>query len=83
MPERIDDRKRQALEKLHRECVAALGKLLKESEEMCRVLSAIESHPASSGERRAIMEQRVRENGAHGAYDSARQALFDLAGWGT
>jgi hypothetical protein len=28
------------------------------------------------------MEQRVKENAAQRAYDSARQALFTLAGWG-
>jgi hypothetical protein len=47
------------------------------------VLSAIESHPASSEQRRAIMEQRVKENAAHASYDSARQALFKRAGWGS
>ena len=49
---------------------------------MCRILSAIERHPASHEERRAIMEQRVKENGAQRAYDSARQELFTRAGWG-
>ena len=78
----MDDTERQTLERLHRECTAALGKLLKEGEEMCRVLSAITSHPASSEERRAIMEQRVRENAAQSAYDTARQVLFTRAGWG-
>ena len=77
----MNDRERQTVEKLHRECKTALGDLLKEGEEMCRVLSAIKSHPASVEERRAVMEQPVRENGAHRAYDSARQALFTLAGW--
>ena len=79
----MDESERKTLERLHRECTAALGKLLKEGEEMCRVLSAIESHPASREERRAITEQRVRENAAQRAYDSARQALFTLAGWGS
>jgi hypothetical protein len=78
----MDDAEREALEKLHRECTAALARLLKEGEEMCRILSAIERHPASHDERRAIMEQRVRENGAQRAYDSARQELFTRAGWG-
>jgi hypothetical protein len=78
----MDEAERQILEKLHRECTAALAKLLKEGEEMCRILSAIERHPASHDERRAIMEQRVRENGAQRAYDSARQELFTRAGWG-
>jgi hypothetical protein len=78
----MDDTERLTLEKLHRECTAALAKLLKEGEEMCRILSAIERHPVSHDERRAIMEQRVRENGAHRAYDSARQELFTRAGWG-
>ena len=78
----LDDNERETLERLQRECTAALGKLLTEGEEMCRVLSAVESHPASSEQRRAIMEQRVKENAAHGAYDSARQALFKRAGWG-
>ena len=77
----MSDSERQALEKLHRECTASLGRLLKEGEEMCRALSAIKSHPASDEERRVIMAQRVRENRAQIAYDSARQALFMLAGW--
>jgi hypothetical protein len=78
----MEDNERETLERLHRECTTALGKLLEEGEEMCRVLTAIESHPASSEQRRAIMEQRIRENAAHVAYDSARQALFKRAGWG-
>jgi len=69
----MDDAERQTLEKLHRECTAALAKLL---------LSAIERHPASHEERRAIMEQRVKENTAQMAYDSARRALFTRTGWG-
>ena len=78
----MDEAERLTLERLHRECTAALAKLLKEGEEMCRILSAIERHPASHDERRAIMEQRVKENGAQRAYDSARQELFTRAGWG-
>jgi hypothetical protein len=78
----MDDVERLTLERLHRECTAALAKLLKEGEEMCRILSAIERHPASHDERREIMEQRVRENAAQRAYDSARQVLFTRAGWG-
>jgi hypothetical protein len=78
----MDENERQTLERLHRECTDALRKLLKEGEEMCRILSAIERHPASHEERRRIMEQRVKENAAQRAYDSARQALFTLAGWG-
>lgn len=77
----MDDNERETLERLHRECTSALGKLLEEGKEMCRILTAIESHPASSEQRRAIMQQRVRENTAHVAYDSARQALFKRAGW--
>jgi hypothetical protein len=79
----MDDSEREILDRLHHECTAALGKLQEEGKEMCRVLSAIESHPASSEQRRAIMEQRVRENAAHVAYDRARQALFKRAGWGS
>jgi hypothetical protein len=78
----MDDTERQTLARLHRECTAALATLLKEGEEMCRILSAIERHPASHDERRAIMEQRVKENTAQRAYDTTRQALFTLAGWG-
>jgi hypothetical protein len=81
MPDSMSDSERKALEKLHRECTASLGRLLKEGEEMCRVLSAIKSHPASVEERRAITEQRVRENAAQRVYDAARQALFSVAGW--
>jgi hypothetical protein len=66
----MDDTERLILEKLHRECTAALARLLKEGEEMCRILSAIERHPASHDERREIMQQRVKENAQH-AYDSA------------
>ena len=78
----MDDNEREILERLHRECTVALGKLQEESKEMCNVLSAVESHPASSEQRRAIMEQRLKENAAHTAYDRARQELFKRAGWG-
>jgi hypothetical protein len=78
----MDDNERETLERLHGECTSALGELLEEGKEMCRILTAIESHPASSEQRRAIMQQRVKENAAHVAYDSARQALFKRAGWG-
>jgi hypothetical protein len=78
----MDHNERETLERLHRECTAALGNLLEEGKQMCPILTAIESHPASSEQRRAITEQRVRENAAHAAYDSARQALFRRAGWG-
>ena len=81
MSENMSDSERQAVEKLHQECTAALGRLLKEGEEMCRVLSAIKSHPVSIEQRKAIMEQLVRENGAQSVYHSARQALFTRAGW--
>jgi hypothetical protein len=79
----MNDSERETLDRLHRECTAALGKLQEESHAMCKVLSAIESHPASSEQRRAVMEQRVKENAAHVAYDRARQALFARAGWGS
>ena len=82
MTESMDDTERQTLERLHRECTAALGSLLKEGEEMCRLLSAIERHPASHEERRGIMQQRIKENAAQRDYDSARQVLFTRAGWG-
>jgi hypothetical protein len=72
---------REAIQKLHVECTSALDKYLKEGHEMCRILSAIESHPVSQKQREAIVRQRVRENEAQRAYDSARQALFALAGW--
>jgi hypothetical protein len=79
----MDDSERETLERLHRECTASLARLLEEGREMCRALSAITSHPASREERRAIMEQRVKENAAQREYDSARQALFKMAGWGS
>jgi hypothetical protein len=59
-----------------------LSKLLEESKEMCRMLSEITVHAVSSAQRMAIMEQRVKENAAQGAYDAARQALFKSAGLG-
>jgi hypothetical protein len=46
MSENLSDSEHEALEQLHQECRTALAKLLKEGEEMCRVLSAIKSHPA-------------------------------------
>jgi hypothetical protein len=78
----MDDTERKSLQRLHREWTATLGKLLEEGKEMCRVLSEITVHPVSSAQRLAIMEQRIKENAAQGAYDAARQALFKLAGWG-
>lgn len=79
----MDNNQREELEQLHRACTSTLAKLLEEGKEMCRVLSAVTSYPVSREERRAIMEQRVKENSAQAAYDSARQALFKLAGWGS
>ena len=78
----MDDSERETLERLHRECTTSLARFLEEGKEMCRVLSAITTHPVSSAERKAISEQRVKENAAQTAYDSARQALFKRAGWG-
>jgi hypothetical protein len=78
----MDNNQREELERLHRACTSTLAKLLEEGKEMCRVLSAITTHPVSSAERKAIIEQRVKENAAQTAYDSARQALFKRAGWG-
>jgi len=80
MPD-MSDSERQAVEKLHRQCMAAVGRLLKESEAMCRLLGAVKRHPVTVEERMAIVEQRVRENDAQSAYNSVRQALFTLAGW--
>jgi hypothetical protein len=77
----MDDSERKAIEKLHRECTVALEKYLKEGTEMCRLLSAIESHPATTEERRLLLQQRIKENKAHNAYDSVREALFKMAGW--
>ena len=77
----MTDSEREGVKKLHRECTAALDKYLKEGYEMCRILSAIEDHPVSHERREAIIRQRVKENEAQLAYDSARQALFTLAGW--
>jgi hypothetical protein len=77
----MTESEREAIQKLHGECTNALDKYLKEGNEMCRILSAIESHPVSLERREAIVRQRVKENEAQQAYDSARQALFTLAGW--
>jgi len=77
----MNDIDRQALEKLHHDCVAALNRLLKESSEMCKLLSAVKSHSVSAEERRAIVEQRVKENEVQIAYSSIRQELFTIAGW--
>ncbi len=78
----MNESQRENLSKLHRECTEALGPCLQEGEEMCRLLSAIKSHPASEEQRMAIIRQRVKENVAQRVYDSARQVLFTLAGWG-
>jgi hypothetical protein len=78
----LNNNDRENLERLHRACTDALAKLLEEGKEMCRVLSQVTVHPVSSSQRLAIMEQRVKENAAQGAYDAARQELFKVAGWG-
>jgi hypothetical protein len=77
----MDDSERKAIENLHRECTIALEKYLKEGTEMCRLLSAIKRHPATAEERRLLLRQRIKENEAHNAYDSVREALFKMAGW--
>jgi hypothetical protein len=45
------------------------------------MLSAIESHPISHGQRVALIKQRLKENQAQKAYDYVRTALFNAAGW--
>jgi hypothetical protein len=57
------------------------GRYLKESGEMCRLLSAIQEFPASKEERLKIIKQRLRENEAQMFYNSVRQELFKLADW--
>jgi hypothetical protein len=77
----MTDREREALEQLHGECKVALTEYLKQGNEMCRLLSAIKSHPATPQERRSLLEQRVKEYNAQKSYNSVREALFKLAGW--
>jgi hypothetical protein len=77
----MNDSEREALRNLHRECTAALEKCLREGHEMCRMLSAIESHPISHEQRVALIKQRLKENQAQRAYDYVRTALFNAAGW--
>ena len=47
------------------------------------VTGAADDDPSGISTYSVAVGQRVKENGAHRAYDAARQALFDLAGWGT
>jgi hypothetical protein len=77
----MTDPERETLERLHAKCTAALGEYLKQGTEMCRLLSAIKTHPATPQQRQSLIMQRVREHEAHQAYNSVREALFKLAGW--
>ena len=64
---------------LHEEYKTALEILIKETEAMYKLLSAIKRYPASDEERIAIMRQRLKENTAQRVYYSARQALIHHA----
>jgi hypothetical protein len=77
----MTDQELRELNRLHRECTAALGEYLKQGTEMCRLLSSITSHPATAQQRQALLMQRIKEHDAHQAYASVREALFNLAGW--
>jgi hypothetical protein len=77
----MTDRERETLNRLHRECTVALGEYLKQGTEMCRLLSAITSHPATDQERKSLLKQRIKEYESQQAYNSVREALFKLAGW--
>ncbi len=77
----MNDREIEDLNRLHRECTVALGEYLKAGTEMCRLLSAITSHPATSEQRQSLVMQRMKEHEAHQAYNSIRETLFKLAGW--
>jgi hypothetical protein len=45
MSENMSGDERHTVKKLHQECTTALATLLKESEEMCRALSALRAIP--------------------------------------
>jgi hypothetical protein len=77
----MTDHEIEDLNRLHRECTVALGEYLKAGTEMCRLLSAIKSHPATHEERQSLLTQRMKEHEAHQAYSSIRESLFNLAGW--
>jgi hypothetical protein len=77
----MTDRELEDLNRLHRECTVALGEYLKQGTEMCRLLSAITSHPASTQQRQSLLTQRIKEYESQQAYNSIREALFKLAGW--
>jgi hypothetical protein len=83
MNQQIDtsERRLDTLKELRDQCTVALNQYLKESGEMCRLLSTIEQFPASKEERLKIIKQRVRENDAQVVYNSVRQELFKLADW--
>jgi hypothetical protein len=83
MNQQIDtsERRLDTLKELRDQCTVALHQYLKESGEMCRLLSTIEQFPASKEERLNIIQQRVRENDAQVVYNSVRQELFKLADW--
>jgi hypothetical protein len=77
----MTDGDRETLNRLHRECTVALDEYLKQGTEMCRLLSAITSHPATPQQRQSLLTQRIKEYEAQQAYNSIREALFKLAGW--
>lgn len=58
---RMTDPERETLVRLHAECTATLGEYLKQGTEMCRLLSAIKTHPAMPQQRQALIKQRVKK----------------------
>jgi hypothetical protein len=77
----MTDSEIENLNRLHRECTVALDEYLKQGKEMCRLLSAIKSHPATTQERQALLTQRIKEYESQQAYNSVRETMFKLAGW--
>jgi hypothetical protein len=64
---------------LHGQCAKALKSYIHEARKTCDLLGGHEDGPADLAERRAIVEQRVRENDAYERYQKARLLLIDAA----
>ena len=69
----------QQFKEFHARCGEALQHYVREAERTCELLGQCLPEPSSVQARSEIMEQRVRENNAHGSYLEIRRELFEAA----
>lgn len=69
----------QRFKELHARCWEALRHYVREAERTCEFLGQCLPEPSSVQVRSELMDQRVRENNAHGSYLEIRRQLFEAA----